>query len=322
MKYSNKWKMKRLLFIFIIGTSLLLENPSWHIMITAWGNEITFVCYRIDAEGHNREVCTINPDGTNQSFLTNTPEISEVWPTFSPDKTKIAFGGLFPNNLYLMDAIGDNVTVVKKDYPSTKRHTWSPDGWIIAYGGDFHIQFLDTQTGTETAVWIPIEFDIRDVAWSPDGRQLAFATRRNHEARDIYVVNVDGTDLRRLTHNRSEDRYPAWSPDGRKIAFVSHRNVVDGGIFLMNADGENVTELTRAGESHPSWSPDGTKIVCTVRLGNLGHIGVMDADGQNLTVLAEGNSPSWQSTFPGLAVRPFEMLTLTWGQIKSDGVLK
>ena len=156
--------MKKLLFIRIIGAIFLLESLSWNVRTTAWGNKIAFVCYRIDEKGNNREVCTINPDGTGQSFLTNTPEISEVWPTFSPDKTKIAFGGLFPNNLYLMDAMGNNVIVVKKDYPSFKRHTWSPDGWIIAYGGYFHIKFLDTQTRTETSVWIPIEFDIRDVA--------------------------------------------------------------------------------------------------------------------------------------------------------------
>lgn len=302
--------MKRIVSALIFGLTLSV----WHVTHGAWADKIVFACF---PDGQTpSDICMINSDGSDLRRLTEIPK-SKHTPVWSPDKKTIAFGNV--NKIWLMDTDGNNLRVLKEGFTFDRRLAWSPDGRKIAYGIIFAINIIDIHTKEETLLKLPQNMvRIKDVAWSPDGRQLAFATKRVLEAREIYVVNIDGTNMRRLTHNRSEDRYPAWSPDGRKIAFVSHRHVVGGGIFLMNADGKNVKELTRAGESHPSWSPDGTKIVCTVRLGNRGHIGVMDADGQNLTVLVEGNSPSWQSTFPGLAVRPVEILVSTWGRIKSD----
>lgn len=299
--------MKRILCALLLGLMLSV----WHIAHRTWADKIVFACFP-DGQAHS-DLCTINPDGSDLRRLTKS-QGSKHFPTWSPDKKQIVFRN--SNKLWLMDAGGNNVIVLKKEYPFFKRPAWSPDGRTIAYGGGVRIFFLDIQTKKETSVWVPIEFDIRDIAWSPDGRKIAFTTKKAGQARDIYVVNIDGTDMRQLTHHRAEDRHPAWSPDGRKIVFVSHRNVVGGGIFLMNADGQNVNELTDTGETHPSWSPDGTQIACTVRFGNKGHIGVMDADGRNLKVVTEGNSPSWQSTFPGLAVHPNEKLSSTWGQIK------
>jgi Tol biopolymer transport system component len=79
---------------------------------------------------------------------------------------------------------------------------------------------------------------------------------------DIYSINVDGSDQRRLTSDASDEFDPAWSPDGTKIAFV--RN--DGGnrdIWVMNPDGSGQARLTSdpASDRYPSWSPDNTSIV-------------------------------------------------------------
>src|SRR5919109_2630746 len=102
---------------------------------------------------------------------------------------------------------------------------------------------------------------------------------------EIYTVNPDGSDLKRLTNNTSQDENPAWSPDGRKIAFVSKRdqpdpncddpNNVSGGcsaIYVMNADGSNPQRLTSptTAYSDPTWSPDGQKIAYSKRQGGGG----------------------------------------------------
>ena len=63
--------------------------------------------------------------------------------------------------------------------------------------------------------------------WSPDGQKVAFDGNG-----DLYVMNADGSGLRRLTRNPACDRGPAWSPDGRKIAFGGN-----GHIFVINVDG-------------------------------------------------------------------------------------
>lgn len=93
------------------------------------------------------------------------------------------------------------------------------------------------------------------VAWSPDGRKIAFVSYRDGNM-EIYVMNADGSGVTRLTNHPGSDAHPAWSPDGRKIAFQSDR---DGNseIYVMNADGSGVTRLTYspAYDGEPAWSP-------------------------------------------------------------------
>ena len=281
----------------------------------------------------------MNSDGSDFRRLTKIPG-NKYWPTWSPHQKTIAFGNA--NQLWLMDADGNDLRVLKSDFSFNVRTAWSPDGRKIAYGHVFSINIIDIHTKEETLLKLPQNMvRIKEVAWSPDGHQLAFAADADLPTRDIYVVNTDsvlkqeGIGLQQLTHHPGEDRTPAWSPDGQQIAFYSTRNET-GGIFLMDADGKNITELTDAGESTPSWSPDGTQIAVDVLpgppvIGGEGiaegalpvgkpHILVMDADGRQSVFIAVGHSPSWQSTFPGLAVDFVEKLVMTWSQVKSDGV--
>jgi TolB protein len=84
---------------------------------------------------------------------------------------------------------------------------------------------------------------------------------RAWRATEIYLMDGDGTSLRRLTTNTDGDGFPSLSPDGRRIVFDSNRrragtdplNVSD--LFVMNVDGSNQTWLVRG--SSASWSPDG-----------------------------------------------------------------
>ena len=63
---------------------------------------------------------------------------------------------------------------------------------------------------------------------------------------EIYVVNVDGSGLRRLTNNAANDGLPTWAPDGRAIAFVSDQ---EGGwaVWAMNPDGSGRRKLFAIG---------------------------------------------------------------------------
>ena len=311
--------MKRIISALLFGLTLSV----WHIPHSTSADEIVFLCLlRADAVGGDSAICTVNPNGGEHRTLTKKPKGAiKKWPTLSPDRTKIFFVTHVPNNLYLMDADGGNVTLLKEDYRGA-RPAWSPDGRKIAYGGTGPwIAFLDVHTIREKQMFVPVD-RARDMAWSPDGRQLAFVNWNPDQqtGRDIYTINVDGTDLRQLTDHPAHERRPAWAPNGRQIAFYSTRNNNRGGIFLMDTDGKNVKELTNGDETYPSWSPDGKRIAFSVWDGKAHRqrIGIMDADGHHLELIAEGHTPSWQSTFPRLAVHPVEKLTSIWGQIKSD----
>jgi TolB protein len=89
-----------------------------------------------------------------------------------------------------------------------------------------------------------------DPAWSPDGRRIAFRRIDRIDALgyplagnlDLYVVNADGSGLRRLTRHKNV-RWIAWSPDGRTIAFLREREV-----YIVKADGSGERRLTQLNE--------------------------------------------------------------------------
>jgi Tol biopolymer transport system component len=93
---------------------------------------------------------------------------------------------------------------------------------------------------------------------SPDGRQIVFGAFTpigvGKVDRGIYLVNVDGSHLHRLTDLQAED--PSFSPDGRRIAFAVFAFGREPLIYTMSVDGSNVVNTGQLGHS-PVWSPDG-----------------------------------------------------------------
>lgn len=78
-------------------------------------------------------------------------------------------------------------------------------------------------------------------AISPDGQTIAFMSRRE-ENWDIYTINIDGSNLQRLTTDASQDGLPTWSPDGNALAFVSDRGGV-WSIWVMTPDGKGKSQI-------------------------------------------------------------------------------
>ena len=138
--------------------------------------------------------------------------------------------------------------------------------------------------------------------------QIAFTSERDGN-REIYVMDTDGGNPRRLTNSRLVDWAPSWSPDGRYIVFTGNGRPGDWGarggdleIYMMDANGNNPRRLTNnlRQDTNPAWSPDGKHIAYTSTIDRNQEIYVMDTDeGKLLRLTNSGNvhihnwKPSW-----------------------------
>jgi len=113
-----------------------------------------------------------------------------------------------------------------------------------------------------------IEVGGRYPAWSPDRSRIAFSRYSSSTGtHDLYVMNADGSDMRRVLDRDTEDLRPRWSPDGTRLVFESvvrsSGSVDPQDLYVVNLDGTGLRRLTSGAEieDQASWSPDGTRIL-------------------------------------------------------------
>ncbi len=124
------------------------------------------------------------------------------------------------------------------------------------------------QSYESTSTSSPTLIPVADVPSGPPGGGtglILFSSYRDGES-EIYSMNVEGSDVVRLTDDDARLSQPVWSPDGNRIAFVRRRGTEYREIFVMNADGSGRVRVLTNYQSldiEPTWSPDGSKIAFT-----------------------------------------------------------
>jgi TolB protein len=166
----------------------------------------------------------------------------------------------------------------------------------------------------------------RDVAVSPDGKNIAFSRLCDSLGQGcsrLYVMSPDGKDLLLLQTGDSLawPAHPTWSPDGKRIAFIQGpigpRGFDARHVFTINADGTGVTQITNSGYNEwPTWSADGKTIIfarsddsdlAAIDYG----IFEMDPDGSNVRRLRSGFRDRWPTVSPDGSLIAFIGLNTT-----------
>ena len=125
-------------------------------------------------------------------------------------------------------------------------------------------------------------------------KKIVFTSTKNGNE-DIFIMNIDGSDLTQLTDNPSNDMYPQVTPDGKKIIYTSDINGI-WQIMIMNADGSNKKQLTNARyrSGYPTMTFDGNYIFYEAYIDNNWEIYRMNSDGTNPARLTfSPNTDDW-----------------------------
>lgn len=236
--------------------------------------------------GIGATLVTANVDGSNRKTVVGRmSNFSAYEPAWSADGTRIAFANKQAGTGGIMIVNGDGTGLVRVTSDvNDGEPTWSPDGTRLAF---IHVSagrrrlVTANLDGSDLRVVTPtLERSLDDPEWSPDGSRLTFS-----DFADIYVVNVDGSNLRNLTSSPAEPAradHPSWSPDGTRIAYAYSNS-----IKTVAPDGTGATTLVpNLGEVWElSWSPDGQKLAISndARGPLQEELFVVNADGSGLT---------------------------------------
>jgi TolB protein len=204
----------------------------------------------------------------------------------------------------VMNADGSNARAATANRSINTFPNWSPSGESILYTSYRYnnrpLLFVSTRGKGKPGRVLPRIGERHGIyrgVFAPSGPKLALVMSQG-DAAEIFSVNLDGGNLRRLTNNRAIDVSPSWSPDGSRIAFVSDRTGSPQ-VYLMNADGGDQKRLTFQGSynANPAWSPDGRWIAYESRLEGQFDIWLIDPSGATNVPLVShprnDEGPSW-----------------------------
>jgi Tol biopolymer transport system component len=226
--------------------------PSW----TRDGKQIAFSRPTFDDQGNFglSDLWSVDRNLGGVVNLTNTPDVAETEPSWSPDGNRVAFvadGGIWVLNL----ATGNRARLSPAG-SSDDEPAWSPTADKIAFTRDGDIFVMGATPGASAKRLTSRSAFEASPTWSPGGTRIAWAVFGDKPG--IYKMRSDGSDQTRLT--RAQDFHPTWSPDGSKIAFS--RPIPDETLlfpdylWVMHCDGSGAKHVLAAGKPVLGVTPD------------------------------------------------------------------
>jgi TolB protein len=232
-------------------------------------------------------------------------------------------------SLIVADQDGYNEHKIMESTDPIMSPAWSPDSRRLAYvsfEGNRSSIFIQTlRTGNR--IQVSSRAGVNGApAFSPDGRKLVVTLSDADGNLDIYTLDINTRQTKRITTHRAIDTEGSWSPDGKTIYFTSDRS---GGpqIYRVSANGGSAERVTFEGgyNARPRLSPDGEKLAMVHLINGNYRIAVMDVKRKDVLVLSSGSqdeSPSFAPNSDTLiyATRPGRNGVLE--SVTADGLIR
>lgn len=257
------------------------HSPTW----SPDGKYIAFVSER----DRNPEIYLMPTQGGSARRLTfnNTPD----WqPTWLPDSQHIIYrSSTSPDEIHMVDVHGGRPRRL------INQGVWglyalSPDGEriaFLAYRDQHWGIYLVNIDGSDLHALTSSRVSANDLAWSPDGSRIAYASLTPQGYRNIFIVDVKSAAVSNITNAVADERQPSWSPDGQSLAYYSSSDG-DYEVYMIDVhptagggvEGRNLRQLTDNNEAdwQPVWSPDGAWIAFLSELEGHSDVYLVDAN--------------------------------------------
>jgi TolB protein len=248
-----------------------------------------------------KRLAIMDSDGANHRYLTSG-QATALTPRYSPDYKSILYLSYLNGNprIYVYDLATDRQRLITESRNPTFAPRWSPDGkWILysmAVAGNTDVYKISAAGGgTAQRLTDGPGIDVGG-SFSPDGSRIVFESDRSG-SQQVYVMNVDGSDQRRISFFGGRAATPEWSPRGDQIAFTHIAGNLR--IAVMGPGGGSLRYLTDSWQDEaPTWSPNGRIIQFFRTEKNSGKTSIWQVDltGRNerkLQTPVDGSDPAW-----------------------------
>ncbi|MBI5586662.1 MAG: PD40 domain-containing protein [Deltaproteobacteria bacterium] len=245
--------------------------------------------------------------GKPPRMLTDQPSL-DYDPVFSPDGRWVVFCSERRGNpdLYALDLTKPGPARLLIDSEALEgAPSFSPDGQRLVFVSTrdgnadiFSMPFEPLDSGTATKAINLTRHKGGDFrpAFSPDGKKIAFSSDRDgYRKSDIYVMDADGSKVRRLTRLPGWNGSPAWSRDGRWIYFYSH-NEGASGLFRIKADGTDQKQIFSGPALSPAVTPQG-RVAFAGQQNSRWQIFSIEEDGSDKRYESDGQHEYWAPAF-------------------------